>query len=214
MLLEDEAGVVNLIVPRRVYEAAPARGPHGGVRGRRGTPRAPRGRHQRRRRLGRRAERRRRPAEAEVRQIEPPAERETGSRRGPRARRGRAPRALLRPGKGREVQDRIAEHMFCPRAVPSLAAMRLRDHKKSLSQHLLGAVDLALDSRPSASTASSPSPTAPRPPAAPASRVQGASAGRARLRTRKSRLEGGSFELEETAATYSPRRLRTKYHRR
>ena len=143
MLLEDEAGVVNLIVPRRVYEShrlAVRTAAFAVVEGR--------------------LERRENvtnvvaesvaalttpaPAAAEVRQIEPPAERETGRDAAPRARRGGAPRALLRPGKGLSCKMGCRTYVLSG-AVPSLAAMRLRDHKKSLSQHLLGAVDLALD---------------------------------------------------------------------
>ena len=124
MLLEDELGTINVVVPPPVYERhrlAVRTASFAQVSGQAG---APRGGDQRGR-LGRPPAATPDQPGAEVRHIEPPAERETGRRAGgePRARRsprtgrraGRrgAGRAQLRPARAVTARaSSLAEHMF------------------------------------------------------------------------------------------------------
>ena len=274
MLLEDELGTINVVVPPPVYarhrlavRTASFARVSGKLERRAGvvnvvasavrplaTPDQPR---------------------ADVRQIEPPAERETGRRgrrrraraggcRGPghRAGRRRAGRPQLRPPRAMTPDaSSLAERMFRP---PPRLALRLHvPQAQRLGQRTLSGVDLAIDfatlgeyglepvsaDGPVASEpAGDPQPLAGpagrrwrRPAAAPvergpttppaAARValprgtsrEPTSARPSRLRglarhgpapgTRRSR-PGGRLRRSRPAATYSPRRLPTKYHRR
>ena len=138
MLLEDELGTINVVVPPPVYERhrlAVRTASFALVERQAGAPR--RGRQ--RGRLGPAPARHAGPPRAEVRHIEPPAERETGRDGGTPARRRRSrgppssppsrpPRtasAAARDDAGSacpEPASSLAEHMFRPSRAPTLPA--------------------------------------------------------------------------------------------
>ena len=149
MLLEDEPGVVNVIVPPPVYESSASRcGPR--------RSRSSSGKLERREGV------------TNVVACIGPAARDARPRRG-RGPADRAPsRARARPGRAsgelaavaprahsfgrradlqrlsRDHARNLAEHMFCPSPFLACAHVNLRN-QQSIAQRLLGAVDLAID---------------------------------------------------------------------